>query len=250
MSNSKGFYSELARFYPLIYADWEASVRRQSAQLSSVLTEKWRGVKSILDVSCGIGTQSLGLAELGYQVTGSDLSPEAIERANAEAERRNLSIEFSVADMRGAFRHHGAPFDLVLSGDNSVPHLLSNSEILTAFREFYSCLRSGGGCLISVRDYEAEDLSERQVKPYGVRDREGARWLIWQVWEPRDRTYDLAMYFVEDRGGNECKTHVMRCRYYPVGIQRLIELMTEAGFVEVERLDGRFFQPLILGTKR
>jgi hypothetical protein len=40
----------------------------------------------------------------------------------------------------------------------------------------------------------------------------------------------------------------MRSVYYAVGIPRLMELMSEAGFSDVRRLDEKFFQPMILGT--
>jgi hypothetical protein len=29
-----------------------------------------------------------------------------------------------------------------------------------------------------------------------------------------------------------------------------MELMTEVGFADVRRLDGRFFQPMIIGTRK
>src|SRR6185503_8319307 len=113
------FYDDLAPFYHLIFADWEQSIQRQAANLNSLIKEIWgEGIRTILDVSCGIGTQALGLAQLNYQVTGSDLSTEAIERAKTEAQKRKLEIDFSVADMRRAFVHHSRQFDLVLSADN------------------------------------------------------------------------------------------------------------------------------------
>jgi ubiquinone/menaquinone biosynthesis C-methylase UbiE len=201
-------------------------------------------------VACGIGTQSLGLAGLGYRVTASDLSANEVARARREAEQRGLKIEFSVADMRAAFRHHGRPFDVVMACDNAVPHLLSDEEILTAFREFFHCTRPGGGCLISVRDYAREDLSQQQVRPYGIRKEEGVRWVLWQVWDPHGATYDVTLYCVEDRGEPSCRTHVMRSSYYAVKIPRLIELLQEAGFGDVRRIDGLFFQPVIVGTRR
>jgi hypothetical protein len=103
---------------------------------------------------------------------------------------------------------------------------------------------------VTVRDYEKEDLSKQQVKPYGLRDEDGVRWLAWQVWDPHPPTYDFTMYFVEDRREAGCKTHVMRSTYYAIGISRLMELMSDAGFVDVRRLDGRFIQPMIVGTRR
>ena len=250
MDETKQFYDGLTPLYHLIYPDWEGSMQRQAAALNSIMRESWGvGVSSILDVSCGIGTQALGLAKLGYAVTASDLSPGEVDRAKVEAGRRGLKIEFSVADMRLAFDHHGREFDVVMSCDNSVPHLLTDEDILSAFRQFFRCTRPGGGCLITVRDYEREDLSKQQVKPYGVRDEQGVRWLLWQVWDPHGSTYDVTMYLVEDRGEPECRTHVLRSTYYAIGIPRLMELMTQAGFENVRRIDGRFFQPVIVGTK-
>jgi hypothetical protein len=92
------------------------------------------------------------------------------ERAKRGAETRGISVAFSVADVRKAHDHQGKEFDLVLSADNSVTHLLTDEEILDAFRQFFICTRPGGGCIMTVRDYEKEDLSKTQVKPYGIRE--------------------------------------------------------------------------------
>ncbi|MCP4256705.1 MAG: class I SAM-dependent methyltransferase [Planctomycetes bacterium] len=249
MKDARQFYDGLTPFYHLIYADWDASMQRQAGMLDSVIRETWGKASTVLDVSCGIGTQAIGLAQLGYDVMASDLSAEEVERAKQEATTRNVSVAFSVADMRSAHDHHATEFDVVLSADNSVPHLLSDEDILTAFRQFHACTRPGGGCIVTVRDYEKEDLSKQKVKPYGIREEDGVRWLLWQVWDPHSPMYDVTMYFVEDRGEQECKTHVMRSTYYAIGMQRLMELMSEAGFVNVKHLDERFFQPVIIGTR-
>ena len=62
--------------------------------------------------------------------------------------------------------------------------------------------------------------------------------------------YDLAMYFVVDDGGAQPETHVMRSKYYAIGTDRLMELMRRAGFDSVERLDGKFYQPVLVGDRR
>ena len=249
MKETNQFYAGLTPLYHLIYPDWDESIQRQAGMLNSVIREIWGNALTVLDVSCGIGTQAVGLAKLGYRVTASDLSPEEVERAKQEAAARDLTIAFSVADMRHAYEHHASQFDVVISCDNSVPHLLSDNDILAAFKQFHECTRPGGGCIITVRDYEKEDWSSQQVKPYNIREENGIRWLLCQVWDPRPPTYDVTMYFVEDHGAPECATHVMRSTYYAVGIPRLVALMAEAGFVNVRRLDDRFFQPMIVGTK-
>ncbi len=246
----KQFYANFTPLYHLIYPNWDKSMERQASMLDSVIKEMWgEAVSTVLDVSCGIGTQSLGLAKLGYQVTASDLSPDEIERAKQEAEARGLSVAFSAADMREAHNHHARQFDVVISCDNAVPHLLTDEDILAAFRQMFECTSPGGVCIISVRDYQNEDFTKPQVKPYGIREEDGVRWILFQVWEPKGETYDVTIYFVEDRGCQQCQTHALRSTYNTIGISKLMDIMSQAGFAGVNRLDGRFFQPLILGRR-
>jgi SAM-dependent methyltransferase len=244
------FYERLTPFYHLIFPDWEASIERQAHQLADLIRGRWgTAARSILDVACGIGTQSLGLAMQGFAVTASDLSTKAVERARAEARRRGLTIDFSVADMRSAHDHHGRPFDVVIACDNAIPHLLTDEDLLRALRQMYHCTRPGGGCLVTVRDYEKEERGTGLIKPYGVRDRDGRRSIIFQVRDFKGEVYDLSMYVIVEDGGGNPVTHVMRSKYYAIGTSRLLELMRQAGFASVERLDGPFYQPVLMGIR-
>ena len=244
------FYDRLAPLYDLIFPDWDASIERQADQLAGIIRDRWgAGPRSVLDVACGIGTQAIGLARRSFAVTASDVSARAVRRARIEASRRGVEIDFSVCDMRVAYDHHGRQFDVVVACDNSVPHLLNDDDILHALRQMHDCTRPGGGCLITVRDYDREERGTGLVKPYGVRDRDGVRYVIFQVWDFEGEVYDLAMYFVADDGGDHPATHVMRTKYYAVGTGRLLELMRRAGFASVERLDGPFYQPILVGSR-
>ncbi len=245
----RDFYDQLAPFYHLVHADWAASVERQARQLHEIITETWQDVKEVLDVSCGIGTQAIGLAKQGYRVTGIDIAPKQIERARKEAKRHGVSVGFHVADMREAGSFGRGRIDLVLSADNAIPHLLTDDEILDAMRQFRASLRPGGGLLISIRDYDQVQRFGTHVVPFGVREEDGVRHLVFQVWKFDGACYDLSMYFVEDRGGEAVKTHIMRTRYYAISIAHLVTLITRAGFRDVRRLDDRFFQPVLIARR-
>jgi len=244
------FYDELAPLYHLIYADWNASIQRQAEQLSAIIAARWPAATKILDVACGIGTQTIGLAGRGYSLVGSDLSPGAVRRAVCETSTRGLHVPLSVCDMRAVHAHHGSGFDVVLCADNSLPHLLTDEEILTALQQFCACLSVGGGCILTVRDYAAEERGKNLVKSYGVRQESGARYLLFQVWDFDGDCYELTFFFVEESlATGVVRTHVMRSRYYALSTAKLCSLMEQAGFQDVHRLEGGFYQPVLVGTR-
>src|SRR5262249_28346829 len=148
------FYDNLADNYHLIFADWKASVERQGEILDRIIRARSDVVGSLLDCSCGIGTQAIGLAVRGYRVHATDLSPAAVERAQREAERFGVSITFGVADFRTLARQVDGVFGVVLSCDNALPHLLTDTDLELATQNIRAKLNPGGLLLASIRDYD------------------------------------------------------------------------------------------------
>jgi len=246
------FYDRFAPLYDLIFADWDDSMRRQGEFFSREIASRWPQCRRILDVSCGIGTQSIAMARRGYGVTASDISPAAIARARTEAAARGLNVAFSVCDMRKAFLHHAGGFDVVMSCDNSVPHLQTNADISTAFGQMLNCLRPGGGCILTVRDYARETRGRGIIKPMRCATRDGTRYVLTQVWDFDDdgTHYDYTTYVIEDRNTeDDVVAHAMRSRYYAIDTDALVGLMRDAGFQDVECLAEGFYQPVLVGTR-
>lgn len=84
-----------------------------------------------------MGTQAIGLAKRGYEVTASDLSPKMVERARKEAFLHQVNIQFKVADFRTLEKDIEGQFDIVLSADNAIPHLLTDSDLEKALENMY-----------------------------------------------------------------------------------------------------------------
>ena len=234
MTGAPDFYDALAPDYHLIYPDWEESMRRQGRALDAIVRARSDPpARTILDVACGIGTQSLPLARLGYDVTASDVSAAAVQRAAREAEERGLALRTCVADMRAVFEVHRRTFDVVLACDNAVPHLLSDGDILRAFEQFHRCTAPGGLCLVSVRDYAALERGGTQIHPHGVRQVGSTRYVLFQVWDWEGNLYDTTFYIVEHPAAAAPTVRAIRSTYYAVAIPVLMELMRRAGFTGV-----------------
>lgn len=246
------FYDALAPYYKYIYQDWEASVARQAQILDGIIKDFCRiPAKNVLDAACGIGTQCIGLARLGYAVSASDISAGEVDKAREEAVRNGLAIDFRVADMRQVGQVFAGSFDVVLACDNSVPHLLSDTEILSAFNQFYVCLKPGGMCLVSVRDYDQMERQDgEKMFPRTIHALEAGKLVMFDVWNFSGDQYEITTYVIEDLGGDQAVTRVLRGgRYYCVGIDTLERLFKEAGFSEVSTIRERYFQPLLVALK-
>src|SRR3712207_5271557 len=97
MNSTEKFYDDLASQYHLIAQGWKEAVRSQGKTLHKLLGER---PLNVLDCSCGIGTQAIGLALESHSVFASDLSAQAVERAKKEAEAFQVRMQFAVADFR------------------------------------------------------------------------------------------------------------------------------------------------------
>ena len=173
-----------------------------------------------------------------------------MERARREAAQRNLVIDFTVADMRRCAEVHGAGFDVVLSADNSIPHLLSDDAIREAFGNFYQCIRPSGITILGVRDYLTEGRSSPQLVPYGFRSDGDDRYFVVQTRDWDGDFYDVAMYFIREGRGSKPATVISgSSRYYAVRIDRLVSLLEENSFIEIQRLDGVLYRPVLVARR-
>lgn len=251
MSDPKSFYDSFAAYYDLIFENWEQSMQRQGSFIAELISRQLPGVSDarVLDASAGIGTQSLPLALAGFQVASRDLSTAAIERLSREAKTRNLIVDAAVADMRDVHNSLTRPVDVVLSFDNSVPHLLSDADILRAFESFFRCLKPGGACLLSVRDYDASPRGGDIVHCYGPRYRNGVRHVPLQAWRwLDDARYELTFHIIVESAPRPSLL-TFTTEYYAVSVNRLLELLRQAGFVDCRRLDESIYQPVLVARR-
>jgi glycine/sarcosine N-methyltransferase len=248
-----GFYDGLAEEYHLLFADWDASVRRQGQILDTLIAgQLGPPPRRVLDCSCGIGTQAIGLAGRGYQVHGTDISPAAVERARREAARLGVEITAEVADLR-ALESVVGTYDVVLSCDNALPHLLTDDDLHRTAVGMWSKLRPGGLLVVSIRDYDDLIAQKPRADLPRVFDRPDGRQISFQVWDwaPDAPTYTVSQFIVREHDGG-WQTHHEATVYRALQRAELTEIMGAAGFRDLEwRLPEAtgYYQPILLGQK-
>ncbi|MFJ8622388.1 class I SAM-dependent methyltransferase [Kitasatospora sp. NPDC093550] len=248
------FYDDFAAGYHLLYPDWESSVARQGAALDALVRDRLADrlgsrAAEVLDCSCGIGTQAIGLAALGHRVTGTDLSPVAVGRAATEAARRGLPLRTAAADFR-RLPFHDARFDVVVCADNALPHLLTAEDVLAALGEMRRVLRPGGLLLLTTRPYDELRRTRPTSTPPQTTERDGQRSVVFQLWQWHEdgERYDLELFQLLSDEAGQWRVDVHRSTYWALTRAQVTAFAEEAGFTAPDwrsPADTGFFQPVL-----
>ncbi|POX45437.1 bifunctional 2-polyprenyl-6-hydroxyphenol methylase/3-demethylubiquinol 3-O-methyltransferase UbiG [Streptomyces sp. Ru72] len=252
-SSVRDFYDHLAPDYHLIFADWDTSMAHQAEVLGGLLRQHLgAGPHRVLDCSCGIGTQAIGLALAGHRVVGSDLSPVAAARAAAEASVRGAALAAAAADMRlPPFR--ASVFDVVVCADNSLPHLLTAQDVGAALRGLRRVLRDDGLLVITVRDYEEARRDRPTATPPRVTRTSDGQVITFQLWHWHEdgERYGLEHFQLVPEG-DTWDVRVRRTTYWALTRAQLAELAAEAGFTGITwhapDLSG-YYQPVLTARR-
>lgn len=105
-----------------------------------------------LDLGCGAGGNTIGLAQRGWQVTGIDISTKAIASARQSAESAGVDISFEVADV--TTWEPQDQYELVLSSYALPPQGSQRAAALAVAR---NALAPGG--LLLVGEFDANAMS-------------------------------------------------------------------------------------------
>ena len=164
-----------------------------------------------------------------------------------------MSINFNVADLLTLESQIEGLFDLVISFDNSLPHLLTEHDLQTAVGNIQPKLKPDGIFLASIRDYdEILKTMPKATMPKIFEDPRGKR-IVFQVWDWSEdkRTYHVDLFIMREVLG-EWRVSQYSTQYRALRRQELTEILSRAGFIDTRWLmpdETGYYQPIVVSRK-
>lgn len=128
-------YNKLSAYFDALGGSSPDSVNRTIEKI----LKKYK-VRTVLDLTCGTGSQVLWLAKHGYSVAGSDISPYLIKIAKSKARKEKVKAKFLEGDILSIQVGH---FDAVITIFNAIGHL-TKSDFENAIKNIHKNLNKGG----------------------------------------------------------------------------------------------------------
>lgn len=245
------FYNNMASQYDKLFCDWQASTCEQAELLDVIFQDNgYSHNAQILDCACGIGTQAIGLARLGYRVNASDISEGELAEAKKRAIENHVEICFERADFCALSDTFSNQFDIVIAMDNALPHMLSSEALESAIKSITGQVASDGIFVASIRDYDRL-LEEKPgySAPYIHKTEKGQR-VSFQTWDWIGDNYKFTQYIIDDEGEPQLFRYV--CEYRATRRKELTDLLLKYGCSKVVWKmpeETGFYQPIVVARK-
>jgi len=241
-------YDSLSKDYDY-FVNWPERLAYEmpfiEAQIRSVVGEAYP-VK-VLDAACGTGMHVIALAQAGFAAAGADLSAGMIERAIANAAAAGVQADFQTAGF-GALAGRFFGYDALLCLGNSLPHVLSISELAKTLTDFAACLRPGGLLLVQQRNFDAVLAQHtrwmKSERAGQVGDRE---WLFVRFYDfDPDGLITFNIITLVRNGQGDWQQKVDSTRLYPLRRDELVDALEAAGYEQIVgygSMSGESFDP-------
>jgi len=186
-------------------------------------------IKTILDLGCGTGSHTFILADMGYTVTGVDLSERMLELARSKARAQNKQIDFLKSDIR--YLELTQRFDAAVAMFTVLGYQTTNQDVDSALKSVHQHLNPGG-LFISDVWFGPAVLKERpdeRVKTIEQNDRKITRH-AQPFLDILNHTIEVSYTMSEVKQGHAVaevkESHLVRFFFY----QELVNFLERNGF--------------------
>jgi glycine/sarcosine N-methyltransferase len=197
-----------------------------------LLIEKYK-IKTAMDAGCGTGFHSLLLAQHGVEVTAVDISKEMLNKLEFHTGEMKLSVNVCQSNFADLGKLSLKKIDAVFCLGNSLPHLLSDKELLDAIQSFAVVLKQDGILIIQNLNYDRILMQRDRIQ--STKESGGTTFI---------RSYDYGEKFISfniEKGDKQNtigdrKANTINLR--PIRQNEIAKLLLENGFSELKYYGG------------
>ena len=212
-------------------------------------------INTILDLGCGTGTHDLILSDMGYRVTGIDVSEKMLQIAVNKAGEQQKPVDFLSGDIRSI--DLGQRFDAVLAMFNVLGYQTTNQDIESAMQTVRRHLAPGGLFICDVWFgpavlQEKPDERTKSIERGDSRVVRHARPVLDIIRQTVEVNYTVSETAGERQAGEIEEHHLVRFFFY----QELLDFLERNGinmlkicpFLELDgELDERCWNISVIG---
>ena len=177
------------------------------AIMDDSLYDKWtafslrhfpKGKKTLLELACGTGIQSVRFAQESLEVTGLDLSSDMLKIARKRAQAAGFDLPFLQANMLDLSA--AGQYDLVTCYSDSLCYMQDEVEVGDVFKQVYDHLNEGGRFIFDVHStYQIDELFPEYSHHENAEDFA----MVWDTYAdeaPHSVVHELT-FFIQDEDG-------------------------------------------------
>lgn len=244
-------YDKLASIYDY-FVNWENRLAYELPFLEQQLRTLGEDPSQlrVMDTACGTGHHAIALANLGFQVSGSDLFPEMVSLADANAKAAGVRVAFRTAgfgSISESFKQPGE-FEAVLCLGNSLPHVASEADLKNALRDFKELLRPGGLLLLQMRNFDlVMGEKKRWMEPQTVKDG-STEWLFLRFYDfETDGKIQFNILSLHRKANAPWQTQLTSTHLLPIYSEELKVDLALIGFTDVKLYGNLAAEPYAAG---
>ena len=235
-------YHALAASYDRLTndVDYEATVEFYM----QILEREGLKPRTVLDLACGTGSVTKILAEMGFSVTGVDMSEEMLTEAFVKVQDLPNPPRFICQKLQKLYVPRGV--DLAVCALDSLDYITNPDDCAEAIRRTYKALNPGGIFIFDVNTPEKLRAMDDQI----FLDEDDDVYCVWRGEFDEDTNIcTYAMDLFQRSGDVWQRSYEEHCEY-AYSQQQLMTYLKAAGFTRIEVYGDRNFEAPGAGEQR
>ena len=232
MLNNQEFFDELSVQYDSMIP-FEKAIERKKELFKNLLKDS---KKTIADIGCGTGSDSLALAGIGHKVTSFDPSSQMLDKARVNAKSSGLELDFYQFGASQIPDEFNGKYDVVISFGNSFANIPAD-EFDSSVCKCFSLLREKGELYIQILNYEKILLEKKRI--VNITTSEEKYFVRFYDFNENQIVFNILQFYKAKPASNQ----IISTKIYPYSIDDFSIALKKAGF-KINKYYGSFnFSP-------